>query len=174
MGSPPQDECSVGVNPVRSRVEHPLIGVRWKCSNVCSRGVLIDRALDLYTKVAMQSSGFCLYPTIFPGAVSAVAPHRSIPNSEVKRRSGEDTRRVTVWENSAVPGSIIPLQSSLLLQEESFLVFVGLCPDLLISDICRILSTPIQQISSEFGKTSRRWEDRKDLEGYSPVSILII
>jgi hypothetical protein len=41
----------------------------------------------------------------------------------VKRRSGEDTRRVTVWENSAVPGSIL-FQKALFFIEESFLVFI--------------------------------------------------
>jgi hypothetical protein len=35
-------------NPVRSRADYPLIGSRWKCSNACSRGILIDRGLDLY------------------------------------------------------------------------------------------------------------------------------
>jgi hypothetical protein len=43
----------------------------------------------------------------FPGAVGAMEPHRSIPNSEVKRCCGEDTWRVTAWENSSVPGLII-------------------------------------------------------------------
>jgi hypothetical protein len=40
----------------------------------------------------------------FPGAYGDVAPLRSIPNSVVKRISGEDTLGVAPRENSSVPG----------------------------------------------------------------------
>ena len=100
MGSPPQDDCSHGVYPVRSQVDYLLIGARWKLSNECSPGVLTDRGLDLL---------FYLYAvfSVFPFLVLMVQwPHSdSIPHSVVKRCYGYDTLGVAPRDNSSVPGS---------------------------------------------------------------------
>ena len=37
------------------------------------------------------------------GVTNAEGPPVPIPNTEVKLRSGEDTIRATVWENSSMP-----------------------------------------------------------------------
>jgi hypothetical protein len=51
----------------------------------------------------MQFSGF--FPgNFYPGVHGAVVPHRSIPNSEVKRCSGDDSWGVAPRENSSMPG----------------------------------------------------------------------
>ena len=59
----------------------------WKYSNVCSKGVLIDRGLDLYSicycdfsfsnavfRVAVITN-YELATTVFPGVYGAVEPH---------------------------------------------------------------------------------------------------
>ena len=51
----------------------------------------------------MQFSGFFL-GNFYPGVHGAVVPHRSIPNSVVKRCSGDDSWGVAPRENSSMPG----------------------------------------------------------------------
>ena len=45
--------------PVRSRAEHPLIGVKWKSWEGWSWGVLIDRGLDLYWLMVIDDLILC-------------------------------------------------------------------------------------------------------------------
>ena len=95
---------------LRSRAEHPLIGARWKSSNVCSRGVLTDRGLDLIFQLVLilfvllcSLEGFS--SQIFLVLWAQWSHFDSIPNSIVKRCCGEDTWGVAPWDNSSVPGS---------------------------------------------------------------------
>ena len=99
-------------NPVRSRVEHPLIGSRWKCSNTCSRGVLIDRGLDLksigvdkcYAAFKVLVSMLPRWSTFFPGVYGVVEPLWPISNSVVKRFCGKDSWTAASRKNSSMPG----------------------------------------------------------------------
>lgn len=113
--------------PVRSQVDYLLIGARCKGSNVLSQGVLIDRGLDLkYWLIRMTSCcavfRVMLHPTAFLVLLARWNHTDSIPNSDVKRRSGDDTWWVTAWENNSVPG-IIFNQSPLRLMLKGALVF---------------------------------------------------
>ncbi len=107
MGSPPQDECSHGVNPVRSPVEHRFLGVRCKLSNGFSRDVLTDRGLDLtlhglFFLLLCSLQGSTL--RFFLVLLAQWSHSDPIPNSVVKRCHGHDTCLVTGWDNSSVPG----------------------------------------------------------------------
>ncbi len=44
-------------------------------------------------------------PALLSGGSSGVAPPVSIPNTEVKRPSADDTALVTEWENRSPPES---------------------------------------------------------------------
>ena len=53
-------------------------------------------------------------PDGIPGVNGAVDPLRPIPNSIVKRCSGEDSEGVGLCQNSSMPGSILKRRSPLI------------------------------------------------------------
>ncbi len=127
MGSPPQDDCSHEFNSVRSRVDDSLIGSRWKCSDVCSRGVLTDRGLDLFVFVALQSSVFLFFHNhLIPpdGVASAgimgkplvIEPHLSVEELESHYRQASapiERTRYQILSSPVAPGLILALDSGL-------------------------------------------------------------
>ena len=117
MGSPPQDEYSHGVKPVRSREDYPLIGSRWKRGDMWSRAVLTDRGLDLYFFLSLYAVLMVQTKNHFLVSLALWFHFDSIPNSTVKRSCGDDTLGVASWDNSSMP--------RLLLKNNAFLTTMG-------------------------------------------------
>ena len=125
MGSPPQDEYSHGVKPVRSREDYPLIGSRWKRGDMWSRAVLTDRGLDLYFFLSLYAVLMVQTKNLFLVSLALWFHFDSIPNSTVKRSCGDDTLGVASWDNSSMPRLLFNKTMPFSLQWGGFLFFIS-------------------------------------------------
>jgi hypothetical protein len=95
-----------------------LIGWRCKRSNVFSLPVLIDqKKFVFFLKTQMFYSlfeGLTKKLNIFPGLWSEVERPVPIPNTAVKRFSGDDSNSATDCENTSRPGILMVAKKTLL------------------------------------------------------------